>query len=390
MYDAIVVGLGPAGSTAARLLALNGLKVLGIDKEVFPRYKSCGGCISTKINSLLDFDISGVVENTIYGATFTYKAERELEIASDRPVGYNVMRDRFDHLLLEKAKEAGAEIIEGTRITGASDEGGHVAVRCASGVSYKGKFLVGADGSAGFIGRELFGLKPKECAVSITAEVPYDRSERDFAGRLFIDFGSVPFGYGWIFPKEKYLSLGIAGDVNTGGKIKYYFEQLAKSHPALNGLKIERRDGWSVPVYYDGADRPAKGRVVLAGDTGHLVDPFLGEGIYFAIKTAGAAASVIIDCMNTGKTSLDAYNAWIEKNMVPEFKAAGKLSGLIYNHPRLWYSILEKEPEIMQKYYDVVRGELGCGAFYDWVFSKIRSKPWKVIRRWIDSRFLPA
>src|SRR4030067_1740679 len=107
MYDAIVVGLGPAGSSASRDLAGAGLRVLGIDKETFPRYKSCGGCISTRIGRILDFEISGVVEEKVKGATYTYKSGRAMDIFSDRLVGYNVMRGAFDALLLSQAKEAG-------------------------------------------------------------------------------------------------------------------------------------------------------------------------------------------------------------------------------------------------------------------------------------------
>lgn len=390
-YDVIVAGLGPAGSTAAYTLAKSGLKVLGLDKEKFPRYKSCGGCISTKIERILDFSIKEVIEDTIYGATYTYKSERAMDIISDRPVGYNVMRDRFDHFLVEKAKEAGAEIIEGCRVKSVEDHGDHVSVTCANGEVYKAKVLVGADGSSGLVGRQVFGLNPKEAAVSITAEVPYDRETANYKGKLFIDFGGVPYGYGWIFPKEKYLSVGLAGDTcKVGGKIKEYFNSFAGSHPALTNLKVEERIGWTVPIYYDGAPASVKGRVVLVGDTGHLVDPFLGEGIYYAIRTAKAASSVIINSMASGSMDLTPYQEWLEKEILPEFKAAEKLSDLVYNHPRLWYSIVEKDHEIMLRFYDVIRGEEDCDTFYTWVYNKIRSKPWKVIRRWIDSRFLPV
>src|SRR3990172_2654908 len=162
MYDAIVVGLGPAGSTAARDLAGAGLRVLGIDKEKFPRYKSCGGCISTKIERILDFDISSAIEERVKGATYTYKSGRTMDIMSDRPVGYNVMRDTFDALLLSKAKEAGAETIEGVRAVKAVDNGPSVKVLLADGRDFEAKVLVGADGSSGFFGRGVFGLNPQE------------------------------------------------------------------------------------------------------------------------------------------------------------------------------------------------------------------------------------
>jgi len=390
MYDAIVVGLGPAGSTAARDLALSGLSVLGVDKEVFPRYKSCGGCISTKIERILDFDISPAIEERVVGATYTYKSGRTMDILSDRPVGYNVMRDVFDALLLDKAKEAGAEVIEGVRVVKAVDKGSSVEVALADGRVFEAKVLVGADGSSGFIGRELFGLNPKEAAVSITAEVPLPRSVRAYSGKLFIDFGSVPYGYGWIFPKENYLSVGIAGDaLKVGGRIKDYWNEFIGTHEALRGLDLSQKVGWTVPVYYDGAAPSVKGRVILTGDTGHLVDPFLGEGIYYAIRTAKAAASAVAENIKDGK-SLDEYQAWLEREIHPEFRSAGKLADLVYNHPRLWYSILEKDPGIMLRFYDVIRGEEDCAAFYNWVLGKVASKPWKILRRWVESRLLPS
>ncbi|CAG1065318.1 digeranylgeranylglycerophospholipid reductase [uncultured bacterium] len=390
MYDVIVVGLGPAGSTASRDLAKAGLRVLGVDKEKFPRYKSCGGCISTKIERILDFDISGAIEERVKGATYTYKSGRTMDILSDRPVGYNVMRDTFDALLLSKAKEACAEIIEGVRVVKAADNGSSVSVTLADGRSFGAKFLVGADGSSGFVGRELFGLNPKEAAVSITAEVPLPRKARPYSDKLFIDFGSVPYGYGWIFPKENCLSVGIAGDAcKVGGKIKDYFNEFVTTHEALKGLDLSQRIGWTVPIYYDGAAPSVRGRVLVIGDSGHLVDPFLGEGIYYAIRTAKSAASVIIDNIG-GKKELAAYQDWLEKEIHPEFKSAGKLADLVYNHPRLWYSILEKDPDIMLRFYDVIRGEEECASFYEWVLAKVKSKPWKILRRWVESRLLPS
>jgi geranylgeranyl reductase family protein len=391
-YDAIVVGLGPAGAMASLELASKGANVIGLDKEGFPRYKPCGGCISTKVERVLNTDISEVIEDTVYGATFTYKSGRRLDIISDKPVGYNVMRDRFDSLLVQRARSAGAAIVEKKKVSGIKENGDRVEVICADGDVLSARFVIGADGAGGFVGRDYFSMKPKECAVSITAEVPYERERLPEARqRLYIDFGSVPHGYGWIFPKEKFLSVGMAGDsAKVRGDIKKFFNSFVQSHYIIKDFDVTERVGWTVPIFYDKMPGVARGRVIVAGDTGHLVDPFLGEGIYYAIKTGIAAGRAVCDALNLGRDSLSEYQEWIEEEIYPEFRAAMKLSGLIYNHPRLWYSILEKDTEIMQRYYDVIRGVEDCGSFYSWVYSKIRSKPWKLVRRWVESRMLQS
>ncbi len=392
IYDAIVVGLGPAGSTAAYRLANEGLKVLAFDKEKFPRYKPCGGCISTKVEDVLGFDISDVIEDTVSGAVFTYRSGRTMEIISDRPVGYNVMRDRFDNLLVEKAREAGAEIVEECRVTRIEESGGEVSVVTSQDETFKAKFLVGADGASGFVGRDYFGLDHREAAVSITAEVPFgEDTAYDVTGKLFIDFGLVPFGYGWIFPKKECLSVGMAGDIEkVRGKVKDYFSRFVTTHGLLKDMQVSDRTGWTVPIFYNPEFNAVKGRVVVAGDTGHLVDPFLGEGIYYAIQTGGAAAGAIASCVRDGSADLSPYQKWLETEIYPEFRAAEKISDLVYKHPRLWYGILEREPGIMLRYYDVIRGVESGKSFYEWVFARIRSKPWKVLRGWVQSRFIPG
>src|SRR4030042_2159161 len=116
-YDVIVVGGGPGGSTAARYCAKAGLKTLLIEKERLPRYKPCGGCLSAKTVRLLGFDLTAVIENTIYGAKFTYCSKDPFFIESKSPIAFLVMRDRFDQFLIDRASEAGTEILDGEKVT---------------------------------------------------------------------------------------------------------------------------------------------------------------------------------------------------------------------------------------------------------------------------------
>ena len=143
-YDVIIAGLGPGGATAAYELALKGLNVLAFDKEKFPRYKPCGGCLSLKAEKILPFDFKAVVEDTAYGAVFTFKSKRPVPIISQRPIGYNVSRDKFDNLLKEKASEAGAVVREGEKVLDIEECNDYVNIK-TSGGSYKTKIFIITD-----------------------------------------------------------------------------------------------------------------------------------------------------------------------------------------------------------------------------------------------------
>lgn len=386
LYDVAVVGLGPAGATTAYELASMGLNVLALDKERFPRYKPCGGCISLKVTKCLPFSPMEVVEDTTYGAVFTYRSERVIPILSDRPVGYMVRRERFDQLLMEKARTAGAVVLEGQRVVRVEEDKDYVSLWVDDPTKtvnqFKARVLVGADGAGGLVGRKLFYMDPKASALSLTVEVPLDGKRAiPLRGRLFIDFGLIPYGYAWIFPKGGNLSVGIAGLMRKEGRrIRDYFDSFINTHEALRGLNIGRPRGWAIPVFYDKGQRLVRGRMLLVGDAGHLVDPFLGEGIYYAIRGGQLAARAILEDFKDGK-GLDYYERYLEGEVYPELRASQRLGNLIYSHPRLWYSILETESDLMERYYDVIRGETGCRGFYEEIISRIKARPWEVLRR---------
>lgn len=384
MYDVIVIGLGPAGATAAYELASKGFNVLAFDKEKFPRYKPCGGCLSLKVEKILPFDFKTAVEDTSYGTVFTYKSKRPIPVISQKPVGYNVNRDRFDNLLKEKAQQAGAAVREGERVTAIEECDDYVNVKTSGGI-YKTRFLIGADGASSIVSRDVLGINPKMCAVAIEADIPFE-GERLAAlkGKLLIDFGCIPHGYGWIFPKGKNISVGIAGISNkVKGRVKEYFGDFVKREKILSGLNINDMHGWTIPYFHDTGQRIAKARVLAVGDAAHLVDPFLGEGIYYAIRSAQLAAKIVSEEIRNNEVDLNRYDELAAAELYPELRAAAKLGRLVYNFPGLWYNILESEPSLMESYYDVIRGEKRYEGFYKDIIFRIKTRPWRIAVRWL-------
>ncbi|MEE8185869.1 MAG: hypothetical protein V3T96_05715, partial [Thermodesulfobacteriota bacterium] len=205
----------------------------------------------------------------------------------------------------------------------------------------------------------------------------------------FIEFGGVPYGYRWIFPKEEFLSIGLATKAERV-KVREYLDEFISSHDVLRGIKVDKTVGWTMPLYYSSSKDVVKGRAVVIGDAGHLIDPFLGEGIYFSIRTAEIAADIIVEEADKDSADLGAYQDVIKKELYPEFDAALKVSRLAYNHPRMWYKTLEGDPKIMKQYYNVIRGEETYLAFYGWLIDRLKAKPWKLAKGWLESRFFQA
>jgi flavin-dependent dehydrogenase len=119
-FDVIVIGAGPAGATAAFELAKAGVRTLLIEKQRLPRHKTCGGGLTHKVAKALAVDISPVVERTITSFILTYKMGQPRVIHSPEPLVYMVRRSEFDDLLTMTAANAGAQLMEDTKVVSLS------------------------------------------------------------------------------------------------------------------------------------------------------------------------------------------------------------------------------------------------------------------------------
>src|SRR5205809_3854236 len=114
--DVAIVGAGPAGSTAAYRLACAGVRVLLVDKAVFPRDKPCGGGVTGRAARLLPFSLDPVVEDVVERVEIRLRYGARFERRAERPVVLMTQRRRLDHFLIERAAEAGADVRDGVRV----------------------------------------------------------------------------------------------------------------------------------------------------------------------------------------------------------------------------------------------------------------------------------
>src|SRR4030043_178181 len=363
-YDVIVVGGGPGGSTTARFCAKAGLKALIIEKERLPRYKPCGGCLSTKTFHLLGLNLTSVIENTIYGSKFTYRSKDPFFIETKDPIAFLVMRDRFDQLLINKASEEGAEILEGEKVTGVEEKGDGVEVELAKGSRLHSQYLIGADGAESMVTRSLLLPSPRNDGngIAVESEIPFDSSihfpqkELQF---IHLDFGRVPNGYGWVFPKKEWLSIGIGGMFRETKKMnpRQYFKSFLKGLTYIPEGKAGKVIGHLLPSFYDEKQKVSQGRVLLVGDAAHLMDPLQGEGIYYAVRSGMLAAEAILEWKREGTAPSDFYQKAVSFDIFENLKWALTFSNFVFRFTKLAYQTLKRYPELGEIYIQVLEGK---------------------------------
>ncbi len=370
-YDALIVGMGPAGATAALELSRAGLSVLGLEKQRHPRYKVCGGGLSVRIDKLLDADFKAVVEHTIHGVQFTYQGQEPFLIESPNPIAYMVMRDRFDHFLLQKARGAGAEIHEGEQAVEFQFLPDGVEVITDRGC-YHAKVVIGADGANSLVARRLFPGRRPRIMPTLESEIGIGRAPvYPGEGQVLIDLGATDRGYAWVFPKTERLSIGVAEFRGRMGSPRRIFDRFIETDKLLSKLTIPQPFGHPLPLFSartglvgDTGGTLVQHRALLVGDAGHLVDPLFGEGIYYAVRSGQMAAASVLGMFHDHRENLLDYEQSVRREIFAEFRIASRLARIVYTFPRLCHRLIYRYQEVIGLYYDVLQGRETYQSFF--------------------------
>ncbi len=337
-YDVIVVGAGPAGATLGYELACRGLSVLILEKEMLPRDKICAGGLPRRTAGLLDFDIGTVAERTTYGARITYRLGAECVKRHRRPFVYMVTRSSFDHMLIQKAQDAGATVIDGAEVEEVEADGRSAKVATTAG-DFKARIVAGADGAKGMVAKSAGLMRGARLDLALQVEVSVDADEMARWDSLIgIDEGQLPGGYGWVFPKKDHLAVGVGGDARLSKKLKPYLEKMVhhvgidEAGDIKGALMPMRGKGMAIQ----------KGNILLLGDAAGLINPITREGIYYAMRSARLAAPVIAGALQSESIDLSEYQRAVDAQLMPSLQMGGALRRMLTQSPRLCFTAVKR------------------------------------------------
>lgn len=308
-YDAVVVGGGPAGATAATELARRGRKVALLDRA--GRIKPCGGAIPPR--AIRDF---GIPDSLICARITSARMIAPSEKGVDMPIqtgGYvgMVNRDQFDEWLRERAAKCGAERVTGTFETLTRDADGVAVVnyhpkgadKSAAPLRLRARLVIGADGAKSAVARQCIKGADKMKYVFAyheiirTPETDFDGARCDvyYQGRVSPDF------YGWVFPHGATSSVG-SGSMHKGFSLRQSVGRLRE----IAGLdKAETIRGEGAPIPLKPLKRWDNGKdVLVAGDAAGVVAPASGEGIYYALECGRIAGDAGERFLATGDATV--------------------------------------------------------------------------------------
>lgn len=340
-FDVAVIGSGPAGASAAFNLAKNGISTVIIEKESLPRYKTCGGGLVYRGLKNLPFNITDVIErqfNTVdifLGNSLHFKTTRK------DPTITMIMRDAFDNLIVEKAKEHGVTLLENHKLENLTFEDDKIIIK-TSQKNISAKFIIAADGALSTTAKLAGWTKDTRKlipALEYEVEVPEDDFNR-LKNEVRFDIDAIPYGYAWNFPKKNHLSIGVASGRRTKINLKKYYTEYLKTI-GITHIISESQHGYQIPVS-PRTDGFIKNNVFLIGDAAGFADPITAEGISNAIYSGVLASEAIVESNLDAEKAATLYTNKLEEKLLPELKTGIWLSKWFYGQKSVRNLLLKK------------------------------------------------
>ncbi|MCP4356815.1 MAG: NAD(P)/FAD-dependent oxidoreductase [Chloroflexi bacterium] len=335
--DVIVVGAGPAGSMTATVLAQKGYDVLLLDREDFPRDKTCGDAVPAgaieqlwrygmkdKVNAAIKRHEFYNIESLLIASPRGYEIHADLEPGKEGANSYIAPRMQFDHLIQQHAVESGAEFCIAQAKKPIIEKGKIVGVQAQTNGSitnFRAKMTIGADGVTSILTRNLRPKqerhKDKHRAVAIRAYIE-DLEELPHEAEFYLYKDILP-GYAWIFPlgnDRANIGLGIRLDQFREHKLNLEkmlreFLQMPTIKPRLKqGGVLNNISSWQLNFGSQPHMQHAFDGALLVGDAAGFINPITGGGIHNSFVSAEFAANITDVALKNGDVSYDALKIY--------------------------------------------------------------------------------
>lgn len=309
MYDVIVIGAGPSGCIAAKKLSEYGFEVLLAEKMSLPREKSCSGILIPKSIQMVEKELGKIPEDVFssprlnQGIILNSEDGKEYRFESE---GYNIWRNEFDRWMCLKAEDAGCTLKTLTSALSCEEKLDQVMVNFARSFALKEgglkdeieffqektRLVIAADGASSKIRRDLLKTSPDYIITYQT----FCKGSIDLDSGFFHAFLDPKLSQydAWYNVKDEYLIIGVG--VKDASLMKYYhskFVSYLETYHNASILSEEKAEvGLMLHITPEFRVNLGKGRVLLAGDAAHLLNP-MGEGISSALASGYATAEAI-------------------------------------------------------------------------------------------------
>ena len=365
MFDCIIVGGGPAGSSAAYHLAKTGRSVLLLERAALPRYKPCSGAVSPSVAQWFDFDFTPAIDAQVQRVRYTWKLGDAIDAQLETAPIWSVRRDVFDQFLIEQAQAQGAKIQDSATVTAVDFQGDRWQVKTAQAV-FTGRYVIAADGARGPMADWLGFKRHKVREAGILEISTRDPVEK---GAFSFEFGLAKNGCLWSFPKQKGYSMGVSSFV--GGSLRDLKTPLREYAPAF-GTRFEQGDFYTHPLkLWAGNYDLHADRALLVGEAAAIVDPLTAEGIRPAMFSGVMAARALEQALGGNAEALANYTQMIHAEWGADMLWAQRIASVFFRVPKVGYQVGIKRPTATKRLGQILTGEVSYADIANRVIKRI-------------------
>lgn len=324
MYDIIVIGAGPIGSSVASIVAKNGYDVLIIEEHrEIGRPVQCAGLVSKRVLELAK--VNKCILNKIKGAEFFSPKGHKIKVESKKTKAVVIDRAIFDMEIAKNAVRNGAEIELGKRVR-AIKKNKNIEVKVGGKIK-KCKILIGADGANSTVRKNFNFPKPKKILIGFQKEVVGLELNKEFI-QCYISNRFAPNFFAWIIPIKESALIGLCIQ-NGNSSAHHYLEKFCKK---FKNLKTVRYMAGHIPI--GALNITCKENIMLVGDSACQVKPVSGGGLYTGLICAKECAKVTVKALeneNFSKRVLDEYQKNWQKKIGKELRNGMRLRKILYS-----------------------------------------------------------